>query len=409
MAASRHSLFQLLAFALGLLTTSASLGATGPDCQERPTELPPLLMPPTPPPANGNAAPTPGPRGPTGEYDHGLLYLPDYAPLPVVAAAPETCRPLGRWWVNPDLELAFISTCQARGSVRLRVPDGVGGSIPGPILPVGARSTGTFQTGFALGIGRFLGDAHTHAVEASLFTLGGIDRTFDGFAPGMLVIFPQGTARSVPQVVLLPPPLDTAIVGTFPVTQSTRFIGADVNYRRNLLCNASGRLDVLAGYRFAYLQDELFLGDSPDPGRDDYRRNRVAASNAFNGGQIGAAGEMRAKQWFVGGTAKVAFGVVTSEVNATGLFPGAEGADGLGFTRLAALSEGHQTRFAVLPTVNLTVGKQIREHTRVFAGYSFQYLSRAIRLGDVFDPTSTAATVTDFWVQSLNFGLELRY
>ena len=36
----------------------------------------------------------------------------------------------------------------APGAVRLRVPDGLGGSIPGPVLPVSGLSTDTFQGGF---------------------------------------------------------------------------------------------------------------------------------------------------------------------------------------------------------------------------------------------------------------------
>jgi hypothetical protein len=51
----------------------------------------------------------------------------------------------------------------------------------------------------------------------------------------------------------------------------------------------------------------------------------------------------------------------------------------------------------------------VRDHLRVFAGYSFQYLSRVTRLGDVLDPAAGVAPATDFWVQSVNFGMELRY
>ena len=66
-----------------------------------------------------------------------------------------------------------------------------------------------------------------------------------------------------------------------------------------------------------------------------------------------------------------------------------------------------------MPTLNVTARPAGRPTTcRVFAGYSFQYLSRVARLGDVLDSTPAsdrAARVTDFWVQSINFGVELRY
>ena len=44
-----------------------------------------------------------------------------------------------------------------------------------------------------------------------------------------------------------------------------------------------------------------------------------------------------------------------------------------------------------------------------FAGYSFQYLNRVSRLGDVLDPAATGVPLTTFWVQSVNLGFELRY
>jgi len=387
---------------VGLLTTVTG-GAQVPD---RPTELPPLL--PAPPSDQVTPPPPPtGPRGPVGEYDHSHLYLPAF--VPPAKSAPETCRPLGRWWVNPSLELAWLPTPAAPGTVRLRVPDGNGGSIPGPLVPVGGRTPDSFQGGFGLSLGRFLGEAHKHAIESNFFLLGGTDTTFNGTAPGMLVLFPQGESESSPQVVVLPAGVAGNTVGTFPVTLSTWFVGADVNYRHNLFCGLGGRLDVLAGYRFAYLQDEVYLGDVPDPGKDHHRDNRAMTTTPFNGGQVGVAGEVRSNGWYASGTAKMAFGVVTPEVTASGLFVGAEGVTPAGYARLAALADSPKMQFAVLPTVNLTVGRQLREHTRVFAGYSFQYLSRVARLGDILDAGATSVSLSDFWVQAVNLGMEFRY
>jgi hypothetical protein len=276
---------------------------------EHPTQLPPLLRPPV----DDPSAPGPaGPVGPTGEYDHGHLYLPEYAP----PSGPEACRPLGRWWVSPTLELAWIPVTPAPAAVRLRILTGFDRSIPGPNLPVAGRSSRDFQTGFGLSLGRWFDEQNTRAVDASLYFLAGGDQTLTGDAPGMLVLFPDGTRGGSPQVLVFPP--GTPIVGIFPATLSTWFISADVNYRQNVYCTANARLDALAGYRYAFLQDELYLGEPPDgTTRDDHRRNRIAASNPFHGGQIGIAGEYRANQWFVGGVAKIAFGVVIPEVRAT--------------------------------------------------------------------------------------------
>jgi hypothetical protein len=375
-----------------------SLAPAAPDCLDQPTQYPPLLRPPAPDPPLAVV-----PRGPTGDYDHGLLYLPDYVP----PAAPEGCRPLGRWWVSPTLEFAWLPSKPAPGAVQLRVPT-PGGGIPGPILPLAGRTAATAQSGFGLNLGVWLDTRNTRGIDASLFTLSGGDSTFTGFAPAMLVLFPNGTNRSAARVIVFPD--GTPIVGVFPATLSTWFITADVNYRHNLYCDPNARLDVLAGYRYAFMQDELFLGDSPDGSHDDYRRNRVAVSNPFHGGQIGLAGEYRGERLFVSGNAKVAFGAASPDVCATGMFRGAEGETGAGgFAHLAALRDTGGSRFAVLPTLNVRVGTQVRDHARLFVGYTFQYLSQAARLADVLTPAATGLAFTDFWVQSFNLGFEVRY
>jgi hypothetical protein len=279
------------------------------------------------------------------------------------------------------------------------------------VLPLaGITTTSDFLPGFALSVGAFLTDSHTSAIEGSFFTIGPGSTTFDSVARGMLVVFPGGFSSSSPVVTLLPPPLNKSVTSVFPSTLSTWFANADVNYRHTLYCAPDVRLDALAGYRFAYLQDELYLGNVPDPGSDDYKLNRLAVTNAFHGGQIGLAGEYRQEKWFVSGTAKMAFGAVISDISTTGFFTGTQGKNQSGgYSRLLALTDPHETRFGVMPTANLTVGRQVRDHLRIFAGYSFQYLNNVTRLGDVLDATATTAKATDFWVQTINLGLELRY
>lgn len=367
-----------------------------PDCLDQPTHYPSLLRPP----ANPDPPLAEVPRGPVGEYDHGHLYLPDYVP----PSAPEACRPLGRWWISPSFEFAWIPSRPAPANLRLRVPT-PGGSIPGPVLPIAGQSADSFQAGFGLTGGWWFDERNTRGVDASLFTLGGGDTTSYGLAPEMLILFPDG-AGSAPQVLVFPSGFP--ITGIFPITFSSWYIAADVNYRHNLYCGPNARLDLLAGYRFATLEEELFLGEVPDGSNGDYRHNRIAVTNPFHGGQVGLAGEYRGERWSVNGAARVALGAVTPEVCACGLFRSAEGFHGR-YSTLPALSENGGSRFAVLPSLNLQLGRQLGHHARVFAGYSFQYLNEVVRLGDALDPAAGGIKTTDFWVQSLGLGFELRY
>jgi hypothetical protein len=385
-----------------------------------PTQLPPIPAAPAPPVAPlppllpVPAVPQPPlaevPRpGPAIEYDHGYQYLPERLPE---RRGADVCGPDGRWWFAPSLELSWVPARFAPSTVRLAVLSLAvpGGALPGPLLPVGGRSSGRFDAALNLMGGHWFGETNTHGVDASLF-LRDARNTFTGASPGSLVLFPRGRGRGA-QVVAFADPAALAVIGAFPATLGTFFASFDVNYRHKLFCTDDARLDFLIGYRHAYLEDELYLGDRATDRTedgDDYRLHRAGVTNSFHGGQIGLAGEVRANGWYVSGAVKVAFGGVTSEIEATGAFVGAEARTFAGFRRLGALGPFEQTEFAVVPALNVQVGRQIGAHARVFAGYSFTYLSRAARLGDVLNPAFASPVFTTFWAQSVGFGAEFRF
>jgi hypothetical protein len=369
-----------------------------------PTTLPPLLPVP---PANPPLPEVPRPNTAPGvEYDPGYLYLPERAPERP-RHANDDCASDRLWWVRPSIELAWVPTSRAPSTVRLRIPDGLGGSLPGPLLPVANRSSGPFDAALSLSLGRWFGESNLAGIDASLF-LRNSESTFTGTAPGMVVLFPEGRGQGAPRIVAFQDPLAAQFVDTFPATLGTFFVTFDLNYRQRLFCSNHARLEALFGYRFAYLSDELHLGDVPEEG-DDYRRNRVSVSNPFHGAQIGLAGEARADGWSLACTAKIAFGVVTPEVNASGVFVGAEAQRRNGFARLDALNAIRESRFAVMPTFNVSLGRQLTDHAKLFVGYTFQYMSDVSRLGDALNPRFRGLPVTDFWVQSVGFGAEWRY
>src|SRR5262249_40823075 len=269
--------------------------AQAPGTDDRPTQLPPLL--PVPPNTTPTLPTAPGPRVPSVEYDPGYFYLPERAPE-IVQVVPDA--PRYRWWVAPSAPLAWVSSHPAPQALRLRPPDLFGGTVQGLNIPLGGRTADPFQVGFGLTVGRWFGDEQRRAMEASFFVLPGATRTLDGFAPGTLVVFPDGPAHSAPMFFRLP-----GVASTFPATASTWFAGAELNYRAGLLATEDARLDLLAGYRFAYLEDELYLGEQPADGQTLFKRNRLTAEDTFHGGQLGLAGEWRTQTWYTEGAVKV--------------------------------------------------------------------------------------------------------
>ena len=76
----------------------------------------------------------------------------------------------------------------------------------------------------------------------------------------------------------------------------------------------------------------------------------------------------------------------------------------------SSLGNSAGSQFAVLPTRERAHSASKSANTaRLFVGYSFQYLNRVARLGDVLNRREREPPFTDFWIQSFNLGFELRY
>lgn len=376
-------------------TVPAPVGNPLPPLLPVPANEPPLAEVPRPPRAGGI------------EYDPGYQYLPET--LPQRPRAADLCGPEGRWWVTPSFELGWMPRATVATDLRLRLTDPamLWGNVPRPVLPSAGTNSGQFGAGMALAVGRWFGQNNIHGLEGNFYFLNSAT-TYDAFMPGYVVSFPRSRGTAAAQILPYPPAVSPVVVGTFPFTLDTFFATVDVNYRRNMICTPHARLDLLAGYRYAYLGDELYLGDYSDS-YDDYRHNRFAVANHFHGGQIGLVGEVRWEGWYVAGAAKIALGGTTPDLTTTGAFTGTDGRIGNRFRRLGALSQEERTEFAVLPTVNVQLGHRLGEHSRVFVGYSFAYLSHVTRISDATRPGFSPLNANDFWVQSIGFGADFRF
>lgn len=356
-------------------------GATG--FAQPPAELPLIPVP------GPDVPPAPfAPGGPPPPYDHGHLYLPE--PGPEFERRQPVLDEL--WRVSVAGQMGWLSTRGLPRALTLTPPDVFGRTVPGMILPTDGRGNDGFQGGLSLDVGRRLGERS--GVDASFFLLPEGTRSLEGYAPGTLVYSPDST-RDAPVFVRLPPGAD-GIGSYFPATLSTTFVGADVNYRYTLVRAETARVDVLAGYRFAYLTDELYLGDRPGDGSRAYQNNRLQAETTFHGGQVGVAVALDRGPWYTDGVVKIAYGTVTTDTGASGAF-------GYGTPRPRL---GGESRGAVLPMVGWRVGMRFGESGSVFASYSFQYLDRVARLGDAF---CACGGHSDLWVNALGLGMEIRF
>jgi hypothetical protein len=166
--------------------------------------------------------------------------------------------------------------------------------------------------------------------------------------------------------------------------------------------------------------------------------DRFSARNDFYGGQLGLRAGFENDWWFVNATGKLALGGTRQSVSVDGAtMTNAYGGNGTVviypggyFAQSTNIGWRGRTEFAVVPQIDLNVGARLTPWANVFAGYTFLYASSVARPGEqidrVINPTQAVAIngpddfsgahrpapivdSTDFWIQGLNVGLELRY
>ena len=237
--------------------------------------------------------------------------------------------------------------------------------------------------------------------------------------------------------------------GGVQVTMKSTIWGAEANYRRFLAGNANSRLDLLVGYRYLDLREELNITETFTrlPGTNlgtgipftGVINDQFHTQNQFHGGQIGLAGTMQRGRWSLDTRATVALGSVFQSADISGsqtlVFPnGAVTSTPGGLLAVPGANIGHwsQTKFGVVPEVGVNLSYQLTQRMKVFVGYNFLYLSSAVRPGEVIDPVVDAARIPNFlvpgvvapvtpvhpmphlstsgyFIQGINFGLSYRW
>jgi hypothetical protein len=373
------------------------------------------------------------------------------------------CGPPGRywasaeyllWWTKPDRVPPLVTTGFAPGNGVLGLPDTVvlfGGDVDYGMRP-----------GVRLTAGMWLDDCQTKGVEVSTFCLS--DSNGVGFfSPGSPILarpfFDIATGAPGSELVAFP----GLLAGGVDVDTESRLKSCEINATCNCKCCYTcdncgccqgGRLDVLAGFRFLELKEELnitenlvvqpgvpVLGTFPNIGGAPFVggtqigvRDHFRTENRFYGGQVGLRGEYAfGGGLFVNATGKVAVGVMQQTVDIEGATAvvgpgGTVVAPGGLLTQTTNIGHYERNEWATVSEVGVNVGYQVDRNFRVFVGYTLLYVTNVVRPGDVIDFTVNSTRVptsllpatgparpaftfrdSDFWAQGFSIGAEVRY
>jgi len=388
-----------------------------------------------------DSVPSPAAEMVTGEGDSTPAGLwNDCCTLPKCECGP-------RLWVSAEYLLWWIKNSSVGPLVTTGDPNAPNGGLlgdPSTRVLFGDRGIdyGAFSGG-RLGIGFWINTERTLGLEASGFLL---ERRAVNFgassnpAGSPLLVLPFQDLNGRPDGFFLSSP--GVFSGNVIVSSSSRLWGADVNGAYNLWRGRSLSADVLAGFRFLELdedlQDNVFsVGGSPiftEVGTDHFNTR-----NQFYGGQLGGRLGYRTGRLSANLTALVALGT-THQVSDTagsstivggpgivaGTFPG------FVYSQPSNIGHLHHNDFSVVPQAQIKLGYDLFRNIRVTAGYDFLYWTNVLRPGQQIDPvvnTSQTApnslggnlqlvgparpmpvlNASDFWAQGVSFGLEFRW
>lgn len=389
----------------------------------------PIVPPPAPAPAPAAPAPTDGACG--------------------TAACDPACGPAGQTWVRGEW-LFWVTSGQPLPplvtTAPANTPRAAAGILgqPGTLTQFGGRRTNNdFRNGFRLTAGTWLDDDRAFGLEGDFFFLGRSRQGFAASSAGTDVIarpfFDPLANAPVAELVSFP----GVLAGSVVADSRSNAIGGGLNALCNLCCDPCGRVDWVLGYRYFQLRDELTItedltaltGQTRVPAGSRYLiTDRFKTTNDFHGAVVGLSGERRSGNFFYGGKATVALGGVSQRTEISGqttIIPPAPGVPQTLPGGLLAQPSNIGTyttdRFAVMPEVGVRAGVYLTDHARVYAGYNFVYLSSVARAGDQIDlrvnpnqlPPANGLggpglpafpdKTTDFWLQGVTIGVELRY
>jgi hypothetical protein len=359
------------------------------------------------------------------------------------------CGPPGRSWVGVEW-LYWITSGQPLPTVVTTAPVGTPRAVAGAFgqpttttLYGGSRVNNDFRNGFRVYAGTWLNDDQTMGVEGDFFFLGSSRQGFAAGSDGSTIITRPfvNAVTGIPDVELVSFP--GVLAGSTSVDAKSSFLGAGINGLFNVWCDPCARVDLLVGYRYLNLVDQLTFRESltalagqtmVPAGTTFLIEDKFTTRNNFHGGLLGLSGEWRMGNFFVGGRAAVSLGVNRQTTNIDGqtiiTLPGAAPqvfAGGL-YTQPSNIGHYERSVFAVAPEFGIRVGAQVTEFARAYVGYNFIYLSNVLRAGDQVDqrvnpnflpprgavvpgpalPTFSPNT-TDFWAQGVSAGVELRF
>jgi hypothetical protein len=371
-------------------------------------------------------------------------------------------RPEKSWFYDPWVGVEYMNTWLGERSLPPLVtqsPPGTEGVLPGAdTLFGGGVVGGGSQAGGRLTVGAWMGSNRRLGLVGRFFSLEGESVNFadssnggpndpllarpfyetwngapSGVGPASYVLAGQRTLGN----------LDFTVQGSVAARTETEVLGADAYARILLHCNRGRRLDLIAGYMFSRVDDNLQISNVSNItpatfGAKIEVEDAFEATNKFHGGQLGLLAEIDRGPLTLSLLAKMGLGnmnevvAISGNSRITDLAGGRQSFD-TGILALPSNSGVYKTdKFTIIPEAEAKLIWRLTRHLDVTLGYSCMYWNDVAMAADQIQlsssglpmvnssqwfggalqgpaaPTVSGITDTDLWLHAVNFGVTFR-
>lgn len=353
-----------------------------------------------------------------------------------VSGCDMACLSLRNWHAKAEYLLWWR---RGQDMPPLVTTDPNGGVLPGATVLFGGESlAGDASPGGRLTLGKWLDECQTWAAEGRFWMLSEnrIDFASD---PNLTVLALPYVLQpgDVNMVTLIKSPNFTGDGPAGPANVSisgqSQVLGGDALLRWLGMETETTRFDVMSGYQFARLDEDLGINAfttlgplSASPGTTIELAESFHTRNEFHAGAIGIAANYVNCQWQVDLLAKIAFGhmrqsaAIAGQRTTTDTTPTTV----VTFGQHAPARNGDRfvrRTFAFSPEVGINFRYSVNECLALTAGYSYIYWNDVLQAGsqidvrfdDLPDATSQfpqfAFNSGSYWVHGVNIGVQGRF
>lgn len=222
--------------------------------------------------------------------------------------------------------------------------------------------------------------------------------------------------------------------GNVQVNGTSNVFGGDLSVRQHMFGKFGGNLDVLYGYQYMRLNEDMTIASSSVSLDDDFApegsilstTDRFDIDNEFHGGQIGIAGSYRESCWSFHGLAKVGFGSLRRSGELSGqTFTSIDGSNAIDNQGLLVRDTNSGTTndstFGWIPELDFSLGYHRFPNYELTIGYHIIAMTDALQVSGALDPnlasnlSSPALGAQNpaadfrfdtFYVQGIHFGIQ---